>query len=152
VGELFARGAELFHTKKRPASKITPEKTTRVEQVSMIARLSEDSQEETSTKTATAPAIIMTTPTPIAAAPIIQATDEKDIVVEQEVLPLTKEAKESDEMVFDLSKINTNAAILPNWENSNRTAYFTQMSRKNRWHFGETGTVASRQHTETKNC
>jgi hypothetical protein len=62
----------------------------------MIAKLSEDSQEMTSTTTATAPVIIMTPPTTIAAAPIIQATAEKYIAVEQEVLPLTKEAKESD--------------------------------------------------------
>jgi hypothetical protein len=59
----------------------------------MIARLSEDSQEKTSTTTATVPAIIMTTPTTLAAAPIIQATAVRDVVVEQEVLPLAKEVK-----------------------------------------------------------
>jgi hypothetical protein len=70
VGELFAGGAELFHTKKRPASQIKPEKSPRVKQVSKISRLSEDIQEANPTKTATAPVIIMTPPTKIAAAPI----------------------------------------------------------------------------------
>jgi hypothetical protein len=106
MGEILHAALD-FSIPKRPASQITTEKNPRVEQVSMFARLSKDSQEATSTTTATAPTIIMTTPTPIAAAPIIQATAVRDIVVEQEVLPLTKEAKESE--------IDTNAAILPNW-------------------------------------
>jgi hypothetical protein len=93
VGKLVVRGAELFHTKKCPASQITPEKTPTVEQVSMIARLSGDMQEATSTTIATAPVIIVTPPTTIAAAPIIEETTEEDIEVEQEILPLTKEAK-----------------------------------------------------------
>jgi hypothetical protein len=145
MGDFFARGVELFHTKKISASQITPEKTPGVEQVSMIATLSEESQEATSTTIATAPAIIMTPPTTISAAPIIQETAEKDIAVEQEVLPLTKEAKESDEMIFDLSEIDTNAAILPNWENYKPDCVFRPDVKKDRWHFGETGVVASRQ-------
>jgi hypothetical protein len=117
VEQLFARGAELFHTKKRPASQITSEKSPRVEHDSMIARLSEDSQEANSTTTAVAPVIIMTPPTTtIAAAPIIQETAEKDTAIEQEDLPLTEEAKGSDEIIFDLSEVDTNAATLPNWQ------------------------------------
>jgi hypothetical protein len=61
------------------------EKYPRVEQVSMIARLSKDSQEATSTTTANAPSIIMTTLKTIAAATIIQATAVRDIEVDQEV-------------------------------------------------------------------
>jgi hypothetical protein len=61
-----------------------------------------------------APTIIMMTPTAITAASIIQATAVRDVVVEQDVGPLTQEAKESDEMIFDLSEIDTNAAILHN--------------------------------------
>jgi hypothetical protein len=117
VGELFARGAELFHTKKHQASQITPEKSPRMEQVSTIPRLSKDIQEATSATTATATAIIMTTPTTIAAAPIIQVTSVRDIGVDQDLLPLAQEAKEYDEMILDLSEIDTNAVILRNWEN-----------------------------------
>jgi hypothetical protein len=69
----------------------------------------------------------MTTPATIAAAPIIQATDVRDIVEEQDVLPLTQEAKESDEnMILDLSEIDTNAATLHNSENYKPNCIFRQ--------------------------
>jgi hypothetical protein len=86
-----------------------------MEQVSSIPILSKDIQEATSATTPTAPTIIMTTPTTIAAAAIIQAAAVGDVVVEQDVLPITQEAKESYEIILDLSDIDTHAAILHNW-------------------------------------
>jgi hypothetical protein len=81
--------------------------------VSTVPILLENSQEAAS---ATTPVIIITIPTTTTAAPTIQSTAVRDIAVEQDVLPDTEDAKESDIMIFDLSGIDTNAAILHNWE------------------------------------
>jgi hypothetical protein len=81
-------------------------------------------------------------PTTISASPIIQANRVIDIVAEQEVLPHAQEAKESDEMIMHLSKIDINAYILHNF-NSYKPGCVFQPDVKNEhlalwgdWHGG----------------
>jgi hypothetical protein len=111
--QLFLRGADLFRSRKRPASQITPNESPRMEQVSTMPRLLDNTQEAYSI---TIPILIVMIPKTTVAAPIIQETAVREIVTEQDVLPDAEEAEECDDICFELLGIYTNAAILHNWE------------------------------------
>jgi hypothetical protein len=93
----------------------------RMDQVPTTPRLLQDTQ---STTAETQHVIIVAIS---ARAPTIQVAAVRDIRTEQKILSDTEKADGSDEIILDLSRIDTSAAILLNWEKLSLTVFFSQI-------------------------